>query len=184
MASEQAKALIAKQIAHGFRKTHVAKLHGYYSPANLDKLLKTEDMQRRIAREQEQIGMRFDNAMTVLAEQVGKSADNVAAIANDLEHKDSYKANTYILDAFIGNNKDDSDKTQIRVNVSDSVFEVIATNMADLAKARNSAIFGGPLVAELLEGDDALPVTADVSGDMPPREAVPAGLDDPNTEHN
>ncbi len=172
------KRLIAKELAFGWKKTQIAKVHGLAYDNLLGWIKRDEELKIMIEEERDKLLTRFDAAGMAMADSVKLAADNIIAIANDPDHKDAYRANVYLLEQFVGREKGPA----IEVNVNENVLNVLATGMEELSKLRSGAIFQSPKSAEILTGTRALPVPGSLDEDEPARDPIPEALlvdDDP-----
>lgn len=126
--SEHGKIAIAREIAFGIDKAQVARARGL-TPNGLAELVKRPDMQEMIKNEQDLLSTKMSMALVQLGNQIDRSVQNVVAIANDLEHKDSYKANMDIISMFKSPKQETENKIELNINT-----EVINTIVHELDK--------------------------------------------------
>lgn len=113
--SEHGKAAIAREIAFGIDKAQVARSRGL-TPDGLAEMIKKPEMQAMIQAERDLLATKMSMAMVHLGNQIEASVKNVIAIANDLEHKDAYKANMDIIGMFKSPKTESEQKIEVNIN--------------------------------------------------------------------
>ena len=126
--SEHGKQAIAQEVAFGIDKAQIAKARGL-TANGLAMMVAKPEMQAMIEDERKMLATRMSMAMVHLSNQVEKSVQNIVSIANNLEHKDAYRANMDIIGMF----KAPKQETEQRIEVNIKT-EVINTIVGELDK--------------------------------------------------
>lgn len=146
--TEAGKRAIAREIAFGIDRVQIAKVRGL-TIAGLSEMSRRPEMAAMIEEEREMLSARMNMALVHLNDQVEQSVKNIIAIANNLEHKDSYKANTDILGMFKPPKQESEQKIEINVNA-----DVINTIVGELDKMKDVHAKFNP-IGRLMTGDQA-----------------------------
>ena len=136
-------------------------------------MLRSEEMKALVSEEESHAQATVDKAILHLFGNLQQSAQNMVAIANDLEHKDSYKSNKDIMGFF--RPEEVAPAQKLEINVYGDVLNEIGTELRSLRKIADSSVVGAEL-PDLLEGTAALHAPVGI----PDREAL--ADHDPSTE--
>ena len=158
MATDQLKRLIAQEVAIGMKQVDIARLH-QYTPSGIRKLLQTPEMMELCRDEKDLLRARRVRSRLYMADHLDGAAQNVVAISGDPDHKDCFKACSYILEMFEDKTKREVDG-RVEVNVVGDVLGTFRHTMEKLG-----AVVEGKTVPaiedHLLEGEAALPKALD-----------------------
>lgn len=164
MATDQLKRLIAQEVAIGMKQVDIARLH-QYTPSGIRKLLQTPDMMQLCKDEKDLLRARRVRSALYLADNLDTAAQNVVAISGDPDHKDCFKACSYILEMFEDKTKREVDG-RVEVNIA-GVFGSVKDSLEKLGNRFEGQVI--PKIEDhLLQGEEALPKAIDV-------ESLPEG---------
>lgn len=163
MASELAKHQIAQEIAFGLPKVQIARAHGM-TPGGLANLLRTQEMSDLVLKARDELLQKRDRALLKLAMNLDATAENIVAMANDLNHKDSFKANQQILETF--RPPEQKGDQSITINLEAEVINALGDPLQKLLARHHDF----DPTDRLLTGDEARPKAYGAG----PTEEIPA----------
>lgn len=143
---------IAREIVFGLAPKQIAGIHGL-TPQGLSKMLQRDEMKGLIEEEQAYFRARAEGAYIHMYTHLEKSAKNITNIADDLGHKDSFKANQFILESAAPTKKE-SAVLEPATHIYGDVLVQIAEGVKAVRVSQESAVHD---VVPLLQGEAALP---------------------------